>query len=219
MGNSIDDARNSFMEGVNQGFREAEQEREIHDVLNVPVQSGDNQGAALRLQKVRELLGEMGTGPAGQLLDQLNEKNPKSDLAKAMQYRFAPESVEEIRKDLRVLSGRAPGLEGVAYYAGRALTEKDKTAQKGETQFAGQVMQEAIESVYKVRETGETMIQAVKGPSKNPQVILDSLSELSSSQRKDLKKFFQEHYGMKLDDFLKNQLTGPALTKSLLMIH
>lgn len=219
MGNTIDNARTNLMDGLNEGIRQAEQEREIQDVLNVPVQSGDNQGAALRLQKVRELMEEMGTGQAGELLDQLNEKNPKSTLAKSIQGRFSPESVVKIKKDLSVLSGRAPTMESVAYYADHALSEKDKAAKKGETQIVGQIMQEAIESVYKVRETGEKMIQAAKGPSTNPQVILDSLGELSSSQRKDLTKFFQENYGMKLEDFMKNQLTGPALTKALLMIH
>jgi hypothetical protein len=82
-------------------------DEQMMGVLKVPVQAGDNKGIQARFQKVRDLVDKMTPEHAGELLTKLNTKNSNDPLAKEIKSKFSDASVEQLKKDLAVKSGRA----------------------------------------------------------------------------------------------------------------
>jgi hypothetical protein len=198
--------------------------------LKVPVQAGDNKGAQERFQKVRDLVGNMTSEHAGELLDKLNTKNSNDPLAKEIKYKFSDASVEKLKKDLAVKSGRATDSQTPETKAGKTSTGTplDKQQRKNEANARGQVKAEDLlgslrqsELEKKVEKRADNIFWGSDVMHKNPQVIESNLRGMTKEEGEALAKVWQKKYGTSLDVHLQKELKGEHLenAKDMLAGH
>ena len=194
-------------------------ENHMMNEMNVPVQAGDNKGAQERFQKVRDLANQLSPEKAGELLDHLNSKDKNDPVAQQIRHTFSDASVEKLKSDLRVKSGRAGIGETIKHAAEEGLrSPKDKQTRKAETDLQGQLKASDLLDMFKADQRAEKMFKASDVMHKDPDAILSALGDLTANQMKELQKVFPQKYGVSLDVFLKNQLQGPRLNLALDMV-
>lgn len=194
-------------------------ENHMMNEMNVPVQKGDNAGAQERFGKVRDLVNQLSPEKAGELLDHLNTKDKNDPVAQKIRHTFSDGSVEKLKSDLRVLSGRASAGEVLKHTADQVLHPKDKSARKAETDLKGQITASDLMDKFTADQRAEKMFKAADVMHKDPDAILSALGDLTAGQMKQLQKVFPEKYGVSLDVFLKNQLQGSRLNLALDMVQ
>jgi len=198
--------------------------------LKVPVQAGDNKGAQARFQKVRDLVGNMTPESAGELLDKLNTKNSNDPLAKEIQYKFSDVSVEKLKKDLAVKSGRATDSPTTDTNASKTPTGTplDKQQRKNEANARGQVKAEDLlgslkqsELEKKVEKRADNIFWGSDVMHKYPHLIESNLRGLTKEEGEALARVWQKKYGTSLDVHLQKKLKGEQLenAKDMLAGH
>lgn len=208
-----------FFGGVGQAVKDFGLENHMMDEMNVPVQANDNKGAQERFQKVRDLAGKLSPEKAGELLDHLNTKDKNDPVAQKIRHTFSDASVEKLKSDLRVLSGRAGAGETLKNAADQILRPKDKTSRKAEADLKGQITATDLMDKFTADQRAEKMFKASDVMHKDPDAILSALGDLTAGQMKQLQKVFPQKYGVSLDVFLKNQLQGARLNLALDMVQ
>lgn len=193
-------------------------EDKMMNAMNAPVRAGDKQDA--RFQKVRDLANQLSPEMAGELLDHLNTKDKGDPVAQKIRDTFSDASVEKLKSDLRVRSGRAGAGEILKHAAEDIVrSPKEKHARKAETDLKGQIKASDLGDFLKADQRAEKMFKAADVMHKDPDAIVSALGDLTAKQMKELQKVFPEKYGVSLDVFLKNELKGSRLNLALDMVR
>jgi len=140
--------------------QEAIVDEQMMGALKVPVQAGDNKGVQARFQKVRDLVDKMTPEHAGELLDKLNTKNSNDPLAKEIKNKFSDASVEKLKKDLALKSGRATDSQTTDTKPGKTSTGADAKTKVSEMKTKEEQIRDAILNYHakeKEREIEEKM--------------------------------------------------------------
>ena len=221
MGSGISGAgRGGFIGRMGEVVQDAGLENHMMNELKVPVQAGDNKGAKERFQKVRDLANQLSPDSAGELLDHLNTKDKNDPLAQKIRHTFSEASLEKLKSDLRVKSGRAGAGEVLKHTADEILrSPKDKQTRKTEADLQGQLKASDLADIFKADQRADKMFKASDVMHKDPDAILSALGDLTAKQMKELQRIFPEKYGVSLDVFLKNELQGSRLNLALDMVR
>ena len=231
MGSGISGAgRGGFFEQMGGAVKNIALENRMMNEMDVPVQKGDNKGAQERFQSVRELANQLSPEKAGELLDHLNSKDKNDSVAQKILHTFGDASVEKLKSDLRVASGRAGAGEVLRHKADEILrSPKEKHTRKTEFDLEGQLKALDLKDLADklmgpldrstATHRAEKMFKAADVMHKDPDAILSALGDLTTNQMKQLQKVFPEKYGVSLEVFLKNQLQGPKLNLALDMVR
>lgn len=202
-------------------------EDQMMGALKVPVEAGDNKGAQSRFQNVRDLVGKMTPEHAGKLLDQLNAKSGKDPLAKEIKYKFSDASVEKLKQDLAVKSGRASESQTPKAKTSENAQRSpaDKQTRKTEADMAGQIKAaDLLESLNqselekKMETRADNIFRASDVMHKNPEAIMANLHGLTKEEGEALARVWQKKYGTSLDVHLQNQLKGQRLDDAREMV-
>jgi hypothetical protein len=219
-----------MFQGIEAGVQQALLEEQMMGAMKVPVQAGDNKGAQERFQKVRDSVGKMSPEHAGELLDKLNTKNSKDPLAKEIKYRFSDASVEKLKHDLAVKSGRATEAQTTETKPSKTSsgTPLDKQQRKNEANARGQVKAEDLlgslrqsELEKKVEKRADNIFWASDVMHKYPHLIEHNLRGLTKEEGEALARVWQKKYGTSLDAHLQKELKGKQLenAKDMLAGH
>lgn len=209
-----------FFERMGEAVKDIGLENHMMNEMKVPVQAGDNKGAQERFQKVRDLANQLSPEKAGELLDHLNSKDKNDPVAQKIRHTFSDASVEKLKSDLRVKSGRASAGETLKHAADEILkSPKDKQTKKADADLKGQLKMSDLGDILKADQRAEKMFKASDVMHKDPDAILSALGDLTANQMKQLQKTFKEKYNVGLEDFLKNQLHGSRLNLALDMVR
>lgn len=209
-----------FFDRMGEAVKDIGLENHMMNEMKVPVQAQDNKGAQERFQKVRDLANQLSPDKAGELLDHLNTKDKNDPVAQKIRHTFSDASVEKLKGDLRVKSGRAGAGEVLKHTADEIFKgPKDKQTKKADADLKGQLKASDLGDMLKADQRAEKMFKAADVMHKDPDAILSALGDLTASQMKQLQKVFPEKYGVSLDTFLKNQLQGPRLNLALDMVQ
>jgi hypothetical protein len=198
--------------------------------LKVPVQAGDNKGAQDRFQKVRDQVSNMSPEYAGELLDKLNTKNSNDPLAKEIKYKFSDASVEKLKKDLAVKSGRTTDVQTAETKQNKTTTGTplDKQQRKNEADargmakaadLLGSLMQSQLEK--KVEQKADNIFWAGDVMHKYPHLIEANLRGLTKEEGDALAKVWQKKFGTSFEVHLQKELKGGDLenAKDMLAGH
>lgn len=194
-------------------------EDQMMGALKVPVKAGDNEAAQSRFQDVRDLAGKMSPEHAGQLLDQLNTKNSKDPLAKEIKYKFSDASVDKLKQDLAVKSGRANEPQTQEPKTTPTVPSKsEKQTRKAETNLEGQVKAADMlaslrqsELEKKMENKADNIFRASDVMHKNPHAIRANLHGLTKDEGQALASVWQKKYGTSFDVHLQKELKGQDL--------
>lgn len=184
-------------------------QNQLMDALKVPVQAGDYGAAKKRFDNVRELLKQFNPQQAGELLDHLNEKHSKDPLAKEIKYRFSDSSIEELKKDLEMTSGR---------WANKHLSHQDSLLKGSkhngselisETDAAGKTKRSNLDEIWNAYMNAEKIHTALRSKvGVNEETISEILSNLTKKEKKELKHAYKEKYGEDLMEDIKDKFSG-----------
>jgi hypothetical protein len=187
-------------------------EDRVMDALQVPVKAGDHAAAKNRFENVRELLQQLNPQQAGELLDHLNQKHPKDPVAKEIQYRFSASSVEDLKKNLELISGR---------WADKHLRPKDHLLKrpnnireqlKSDTAAAGKTKRSNLDEIWNAHTNAEKIHSALTskhGVDEN--AISQIICGLNKKEKQDLKRAYKEKYGEDLVDAIKDNFNGAIM--------
>lgn len=205
--------------GIGQAIKDVSIEQQMTEAMDVPVKANDNKGAQQRFQNVRDLANQLSPQEAGRLLDHLNTKDKNDPVAQKIRHTFSDASVEKLKGDLRVKSGRASAGETIKHMADEVFKAPKDAARKSDTRMQGNMKASDLIDKFTADQRAEKMFKAADVMHKNPDAILSALGDLTANQMKQLQKVFPEKYGVSLEDFLKNQLQGSRLNLALDMVR
>jgi annexin-like protein len=185
-------------------------QNQVMNALSVSVQTGDHAAAKQRFENVRELLKQFNPQEAGELLDHLNEKHSKDPLAKEIKYRFSDSSIQELKKDLEMTSGR---------WADKHLTNHDSLLKgsknnsgelRSQADAAGKTKRSNLDEIWNSYMNAEKIHSALMSKDVvNEEAITEILSNLSKKEKKELKHAYKEKYGEDLVDEINAKFSGP----------
>lgn len=219
----------TIQQGIEEGFEKGIEDR-MMSAMKVPVQAGDNAGAQARFQNARKIMQNMNPQRAGEVLDQLNSKNPSDPLAKEIQYRFSDVSVDRLKHDLASISGRSPETQSKDAKPGKpSRGPSDTQTKKSDIGLNGNVKQTDLLNVLKasidaqmekrMEERADHIFYFADINHKMPEGVLSNLRGLTKEEGEVLAKVWQKKYGTSLDVHLKAQLSGRNLEDALDMVN
>lgn len=192
-------------------------ENQLMEALQVPVKAGDHPAAKKRFENVRDLLNQLSPQQAGELLDHLNESHSRDPLAKEIKYRFSDSSVEELKKNLEITSGRW-AHKHLGHEDTLLRGPKDNGGQlKSETEASGKTKRSHLEEIWNAYMNAEKIHSALNaGDGVDEKAISETLSNLTKKEKKDLKRAYKEKYGEDLQDSIKKETSNGGIFGSII---